>query len=130
MDNNLENERNVFKHKYSYLTIIAIVLSSVSILFSTFALVNTRGPRHEYHMNQMSERPCQMRDNNGFNRPNNSQGQNSRFDKPNSRNWNGKGSNNNNPKNENGSSPNDNSVRENGPTTAPEISPQGNNPFF
>jgi len=155
MNNNYGNEENVFRHKHSYLTIIAIVLSVISILFSTFTLVTTRGSRHQFHMGKMSEMPCQMRNGDSFNHPNDMQrfgdnnfrfnapdgnssrnfGRNfsndkdSQFKKPSKSDWNKWGD--RNSKNDNKSdSSNNNSIKESGPTTAPETAPPSMMPNF
>ena len=131
MNNNYGNEENVYRHKHSYLTIIAIVLSVISILFSTFTLVTTRGSRHQFHMGKMSEMPCQMRNGDNFNRPNDMQrfgDNNSRFNKPSKRDWNKWGD--RNYKNDNKNDSSNNSIKESGPTTAPETAPPNMMPNF
>lgn len=76
MDNNFNNEDYTYRHKHSYLTIIAIVLSVISMLFSSFTLVGRPMPNRECRMNQMSEMPCQMENNLSRNK------QNFKFNRP------------------------------------------------
>ena len=135
------NEKNGCSCMSKPLAIIAIVLSVISILFSTFTLITTRGRhRRDFHMQRPYNAQSEMRGgcpNNNcykfgdrqFNMPNNQQfGQmpnmpdnQNNFNFPNDNRHQFNGRNFDKPNNSNNN--NSNQPNNNGPTTAPSVSP-------
>lgn len=129
---------NIKSYIYKHSSTIAIVLSIISILFSGFALFNTKKPpRRDQHMFRQFDVQADMKDNyfnNGsFNKPNSNHFYGQRPNNNNQQDFNEKKSRSNKPdrnfKHRNAAPSNNNSNSDNpstnnkGPQTAPKISP-------
>lgn len=158
MENNQENTNVACKHRCKIISIVAIVLSVISILLSGFALMKCNRPGHDFrmgnmgYMGNMCDMPCKDFGNwpSFGQRPNMPQGNfgndfnrgSENFGNRSNNNFNGNGNfnrpHNNQDRNFNGNNNgnfwkgfdfnrpnNNNSSQDNGPTTAPEITPNG-----